>query len=49
MDGNGKVKGMKRHVHDTAAAALSLDRAAAAGWKPERVEVDGTDGGARMA
>ena len=67
MDGNKKVKGIKRHVltcslgfvlatlvtaanvHDTAAAGLLLDRAAAEGWTPRRVKVDGIYVGARMA
>ena len=67
VDGNKKVKGIKRHVltcslgfvlatlvtaanvHDTAAAGLLLDRAAAGGWTPQRVKVDGIYVGARMA
>ena len=66
VDGNKKVKGIKRHVltcslgfvlatlvtaanvHDTAAAGWLLDRAAAAGWAPERVKVDGIYIGERM-
>ena len=67
VDGNEKVKGIKRHVltcslgfvlatlvtaanvHDTAAAAVLLDRAAAEGWNIHRVKVDGIYTGARMA
>ena len=67
MDGNKKVKGIRRHVltcslgfvlatlvtaanvHDTAAAGPLLDRAAAEGWTPKRVKVDGIYVGARMA
>lgn len=37
------------NVHDTAAAAPLLDRAAGNGWAPERVKVDGIYVGARMA
>ncbi len=66
IDGNKKVKGIKRHVltcsldfvlatlvtaanvHDTAAAGLLLDRAAAAGWNPKRIKVDGIYTGERM-
>ena len=36
------------NVHDTAAAGELLDRAAAEGWKPERVKVDGIYTGVRM-
>ncbi len=36
------------NVHDTAAAGVLLDRAAAEGWKPERVKVDGIYTGERM-
>jgi putative transposase len=67
VDGNKRVKGIKRHVltcslgfvlavlvtaanlHDTAAAAILLDRAAADGWAPQRLKVDGIHVGARMA
>ena len=37
------------NVHDTQAAGLLLDRAAAAGWSPERIKVDGIYIGERMA
>lgn len=36
------------NVHDTAAVGLVLDKAAAAGWQPKRVNVDGIYTGARM-
>lgn len=36
------------NVHDTQAAGLLLDRAAQAGWAPERIKVDGLYVGARM-
>src|SRR5215212_5623295 len=36
-------------LHDTAAAAVLLDRAAADGWAPQRLEADGIYVGARMA
>jgi putative transposase len=67
VDGNKRIKGIKRHVltcslgfvlavlvtaanlHDTAAAAILLDRAAADGWAPQRLKVDGIYVGARMA
>jgi putative transposase len=67
VDGNKKIKGIKRHVltcslgfvlgvlvtaanvHDTAAAAVLLDRAAQDGWALERLKVDGIYGGPRMA
>ena len=37
------------NLHDTAAAAILLDRAAADGWAPQRLKVDGIYVGARMA
>jgi putative transposase len=67
VDGNKRVKGIKRHVltcslgfvlavlvtaanlHDTAVAGALLDRAAADGWAPQRVKVDGIYVGPRMA
>lgn len=67
VDGNKRVKGIKRHVltcslgfvlavlvtaanlHDTAAAAVLLDRAAEGGWAPKHLKVDGIYVGARMA
>ena len=36
------------NTHDTAAAGIPLDRAAADGWRPERVKVDGIYVGPRM-
>jgi putative transposase len=36
------------NVHDTAAAGMLLDRAAQAGWTPERIKVDGIYSGTRM-
>ena len=36
------------NTHDTAAAAILLDRVAADGWKPGRVKADGIHTGDRM-
>ena len=38
----------RANVHDTAGAGVLLDRAAADGWKPGRVKVDGIYTGERM-